>query len=151
MASSTRIAKIAFTGETTTGRMIMQYASTNLIPSTLELGGKSPNIFFKDVMDEDDAYLDKCIEGLVMFALNQGEVCTCPSRALIHEDIYDEGSIWTADILYSTIKRWSGYSNKGYEMYDNENYYQPILIRAHTDKNFNSDLNCDQYDVYLSH
>ena len=69
----------------------------------------------------------------------------------IHEDIYDEGSIWTADILYSTIKRWSGYSNKGYEMYDNENYYQPILIRAHTDKNFNSDLNCDQYDVYLSH
>lgn len=90
LASSTRIAKIAFTGETTTGRMIMQYASTNLIPSTLELGGKSPNIFFKDVMDEDDAYLDKCIEGLVMFALNQGEVCTCPSRALIHEDIYDE-------------------------------------------------------------
>ena len=90
LASSTRIAKIAFTGETTTGRMIMQYASTNLIPSTLELGGKSPNIFFKDVMDEDDAYLDKCIEGLVMFALNQGEVCTCPSRALIHEDIYDK-------------------------------------------------------------
>lgn len=90
LASSTRIAKIAFTGETTTGRLIMQYAAANIIPSTLELGGKSPNIFFKDVMDKDDAFLDKAIEGLVMFAFNQGEVCTCPSRALIHEDIYDE-------------------------------------------------------------
>ncbi len=90
LASSTRIAKIAFTGETTTGRLIMQYASANIIPCTLELGGKSPNIFFKDIMDEDDAFLDKAIEGLVLFALNQGEVCTCPSRALIHEDIYDE-------------------------------------------------------------
>jgi len=89
LASSPRIAKIAFTGETSTGRLIMQYASQNLIPVTLELGGKSPNIFFKDVMAEDDDYLDKAIEGLVMFALNQGEVCTCPSRALIHEDIYD--------------------------------------------------------------
>ncbi len=90
LASSPRVAKVAFTGETTTGRMIMQYASQNLIPVTLELGGKSPNIFFKDIMDEDDAFLDKAIEGFVMFALNQGEVCTCPSRALIHEDIYDE-------------------------------------------------------------
>ncbi len=89
LASSPRIAKIAFTGETTTGRMIMQYASENLIPVTLELGGKSPNIFFADVMREDDDYLDKAIEGFVMFALNQGEVCTCPSRALIHESIYD--------------------------------------------------------------
>ncbi|CAN7406004.1 aldehyde dehydrogenase [Caulobacter sp. LjRoot300] len=89
LASSPRIAKIAFTGETSTGRLIMQYASQNLIPVTLELGGKSPNIFFKDVMAEDDDYLDKAIEGLVMFALNQGEVCTCPSRALIHEDIYE--------------------------------------------------------------
>ncbi|WP_138416664.1 aldehyde dehydrogenase [Aquibacillus sediminis] len=89
LASNPRIGKIAFTGETTTGRMIMQYASQNIIPVTLELGGKSPNIFFKDVMDEDDDFLDKAIEGLVMFALNQGEVCTCPSRALIHEDIYD--------------------------------------------------------------
>ncbi|WP_018931965.1 aldehyde dehydrogenase [Gracilibacillus lacisalsi] len=89
LASSSRIAKIAFTGETTTGRLIMQYASENIIPVTLELGGKSPNIFFKDVMAEDDAFLDKAIEGMVMFALNQGEVCTCPSRALIHEDIYD--------------------------------------------------------------
>lgn len=89
LASSPRIAKIAFTGETTTGRLIMQYASQNLIPVTLELGGKSPNIFFKDVMAQDDDYLDKAIEGLVMFALNQGEVCTCPSRALIHEDIYE--------------------------------------------------------------
>ena len=89
LASSPRIAKIAFTGETTTGRLIMQYASQNLIPVTLELGGKSPNIFFADVMAEDDDYLDKAIEGFTMFALNQGEVCTCPSRALIHESIYD--------------------------------------------------------------
>ncbi len=89
LASSNRIAKIAFTGETTTGRLIMQYASENLIPVTLELGGKSPNIFFKDVCDADDDFLDKAIEGFVMFALNQGEVCTCPSRALIHEDIYE--------------------------------------------------------------
>ncbi|PZO91313.1 MAG: aldehyde dehydrogenase [Sphingomonas sanxanigenens] len=89
LASSSRIAKIAFTGETTTGRLIMQYASENLIPVTLELGGKSPNIFFADVAREDDDYLDKAIEGFVMFALNQGEVCTCPSRALIDERIYD--------------------------------------------------------------
>ena len=89
LASSPRIAKIAFTGETTTGRLIMQYASENLIPVTLELGGKSPNIFFEDVMRADDDYLDKAIEGFVMFALNQGEVCTCPSRALIQESIYD--------------------------------------------------------------
>jgi aldehyde dehydrogenase len=89
LASSPRIAKIAFTGETTTGRLIMQYASQNLIPVTLELGGKSPNIFFSDVAAEDDDFLDKAIEGFVMFALNQGEVCTCPSRALIHEKIYD--------------------------------------------------------------
>lgn len=90
LASNPRISKVAFTGETTTGRLIMQYASENIIPVTLELGGKSPNIFFADVMDEDDDFLDKAIEGLVMFALNQGEVCTCPSRALVHESIYDE-------------------------------------------------------------
>ncbi|MEL7216304.1 MAG: aldehyde dehydrogenase, partial [Pseudomonadota bacterium] len=90
LAQSTRVAKVAFTGETTTGRLIMQYASENIIPVTLELGGKSPNVFHKDVCDEDDAYFDKAIEGFVMFALNQGEVCTCPSRALIHEDIYDK-------------------------------------------------------------
>ena len=89
LASSKRIAKIAFTGETTTGRLIMQYASQNIIPVTLELGGKSPNIFFADVMDQDDAFFDKCLEGFAMFALNQGEVCTCPSRALIQESIYD--------------------------------------------------------------
>ncbi|WP_165224713.1 aldehyde dehydrogenase [Affinirhizobium pseudoryzae] len=89
LASSPRIAKIAFTGETSTGRLIMQYASQNLIPVTLELGGKSPNIFFADVMSEDDDYLDKALEGFAMFALNQGEVCTCPSRALVHEKIYD--------------------------------------------------------------
>lgn len=89
LASSPRVAKVAFTGETTTGRLIMQYASENLNPVTLELGGKSPNIFFADVMDADDAYFDKCLEGFTMFALNQGEVCTCPSRALIQESIYD--------------------------------------------------------------
>ncbi|WP_425349343.1 aldehyde dehydrogenase [Consotaella salsifontis] len=89
LASSNRIAKIAFTGETTTGRLIMQYASQNLIPVTLELGGKSPNIFFDDVLAADDDFFDKAIEGFVMFALNQGEVCTCPSRALIQESIYD--------------------------------------------------------------
>ncbi|MBB4104748.1 aldehyde dehydrogenase [Allorhizobium borbori] len=89
LATSQRIAKIAFTGETSTGRLIMQYASQNLIPVTLELGGKSPNIFFADVMAEDDAFLDKALEGFAMFALNQGEVCTCPSRALVQESIYD--------------------------------------------------------------
>ena len=90
IASNPRIDKVSFTGETTTGRLIMQYASENIIPVTLELGGKSPNIFFADIMDEDDDFLDKAVEGLVMFALNQGEVCTCPSRALVHESIYDE-------------------------------------------------------------
>jgi aldehyde dehydrogenase len=90
LASSKRIAKIAFTGETGTGRLIMQYAAQNLIPVTLELGGKSPNIFFEDVMDADDAFFDKCLEGFAMFALNQGEVCTCPSRVLIQESIYDK-------------------------------------------------------------
>ncbi|WP_029462398.1 acetaldehyde dehydrogenase ExaC [Serpentinimonas barnesii] len=89
LAQSKRIAKIAFTGSTSTGRVIAQAAANNLIPATLELGGKSPNIFFADVMDKDDAFLDKAIEGLVLFAFNQGEVCTCPSRALIHESIYD--------------------------------------------------------------
>jgi aldehyde dehydrogenase len=89
LAQNPRIAKIAFTGETTTGRLIMQYASENLIPVTLELGGKSPNIFFADVMAEDDDYFDKALEGFAMFALNQGEVCTCPSRALVQESIYD--------------------------------------------------------------
>ena len=90
LASSPRIAKIAFTGETTTGRLISQYASQNLIPVTLELGGKSPNIFFDDVCAKDDDFFDKALEGFVMFALNQGEVCTCPSRALIQESIYDK-------------------------------------------------------------
>jgi len=90
LATHPDIKKIAFTGETTTGRLIMQYASENIIPVTLELGGKSPNIFFESVMAEDDNFLDKAIEGLVLFAFNQGEVCTCPSRALIQESIYDE-------------------------------------------------------------
>lgn len=90
LATSERISKIAFTGETTTGRLIMQYASENIIPVTLELGGKSPNVFFESVMDADDEYLDKALEGAVMFALNQGEVCTCPSRILVQESIADE-------------------------------------------------------------
>jgi len=90
LANSKRIAKIAFTGSTVTGRLIAQAAATNLIPASLELGGKSPNIFFADIADADDAFFDKAIEGLVLFAFNQGEVCTCPSRALIQESIYDK-------------------------------------------------------------
>jgi len=90
LATNPRIAKIAFTGSTAVGRQIMQYATENIIPVTLELGGKSPNVFFEDVMDQDDEFLDKAIEGLVLFALNNGEVCTCPSRALIQESIYDK-------------------------------------------------------------
>ncbi|MDG4554949.1 MAG: aldehyde dehydrogenase family protein [Candidatus Competibacter sp.] len=89
LASSRRVAKIAFTGETTTGRLIMQYASQNLIPVTLELGGKSPNVFFADIGARDDEFFDKALEGFALFALNQGEVCTCPSRALIQESFYD--------------------------------------------------------------
>ena len=89
LATNPRINKVAFTGSTVTGRMIMQYASENIIPITLELGGKSPNIFFADVMNEDDEFVDKALEGLALFAFNQGEVCTCPSRALVHESIYD--------------------------------------------------------------
>ena len=89
LANSPRIAKVAFTGETTTGRLIMQYASENLIPVTMELGGKSPNIFMPSIAEADDEFFDKCIEGAVMFALNQGEVCTCPSRILVHESVYD--------------------------------------------------------------
>ncbi|WP_022835692.1 aldehyde dehydrogenase family protein [Salisaeta longa] len=90
LAKSERIAKVAFTGETTTGRLVMQYASENLIPVTMELGGKSPNVFFESVMDADDAFWDKCLEGAAMFALNQGEVCTCPSRILVQESIADD-------------------------------------------------------------
>jgi aldehyde dehydrogenase len=90
LAQNKRIAKIAFTGETTTGRLIMQYASEPIIPQTLELGGKSPNIFFADVMDADDEYFDKALEGFALFAFNKGEVCTCPSRALIQESIFDK-------------------------------------------------------------
>jgi aldehyde dehydrogenase len=90
LAQSPRIAKVSFTGETTTGRLILQYASENIIPATMELGGKSPNIFFPSVADADDAFFDKAIEGAVMFALNQGEICTCPSRMLVHESIFDK-------------------------------------------------------------
>ncbi|MEV6633948.1 aldehyde dehydrogenase [Actinoplanes sp. NPDC051470] len=98
LASSSRVAKVAFTGETTTGRLIMQYASENLIPVTLELGGKSPNIFFDDVSAADDDFMDKALEGFAMFALNQGEVCTCPSRALIQQGHY-------SDFLAAGVKR----------------------------------------------
>ena len=98
LASSNRVAKVAFTGETTTGRLIMQYASENIIPVTLELGGKSPNIFFDDVSAADDDFMDKALEGFSMFALNQGEVCTCPSRALIQQGHY-------ADFLAAGVKR----------------------------------------------
>ena len=90
LVTNPKVSKAAFTGSTPTGRLVMQYATENIIPVTLELGGKSPNIFFKSVMDEDDAYLDKAIEGAVLFALNQGEICTCPSRLLVQEDIYDK-------------------------------------------------------------
>lgn len=89
LATSPKIAKVAFTGETTTGRLILQYASENIIPATMELGGKSPNIFFPSVMDADDEFLDKAVEGAVLFALNQGEICTCPSRMLVHESIFE--------------------------------------------------------------
>jgi aldehyde dehydrogenase len=98
LASSSRIAKIAFTGETTTGRLIMQYASQNIIPVTLELGGKSPNIFFESVASQRDAFYDKALEGFAMFALNQGEVCTCPSRALVQRSIY-------SDFVSDSVKR----------------------------------------------
>jgi aldehyde dehydrogenase len=90
LANSRRIGKIAFTGSTGTGRVIAQAAASNLIPATLELGGKSPNVFFEDIADADDDFFDKAVEGLVLFAFNQGEVCTCPSRALIQESIYDK-------------------------------------------------------------
>ncbi|HTN17897.1 MAG TPA: aldehyde dehydrogenase family protein [Chitinophagaceae bacterium] len=90
LATSPRISKVSFTGETTTGRLILQYASENIIPATMELGGKSPNIFFESVGDADDDFFDKAVEGAVMFALNQGEICTCPSRILVHENIYDK-------------------------------------------------------------
>ncbi len=89
LVTNPKVSKAAFTGSTATGRMVMQYATENIIPVTLELGGKSPNVFFSSVMDHDDAFLDKAIEGAVLFALNQGEICTCPSRLLIQEDIYD--------------------------------------------------------------
>jgi aldehyde dehydrogenase len=101
LASSPRISKVSFTGETTTGRLIMQYASENLIPVTLELGGKSPNIFFEDVAAQRDSFYDKALEGFTMFALNQGEVCTCPSRALIQGSIYSD---FLADAVARTEK-----------------------------------------------
>ena len=124
LASSPNIKKIAFTGETTTGRLILQYASEHITPASLELGGKSPNVFFESVMAADDAFLDKSVEGFVMFALNQGEVCTCPSRALIQESIYDEfiarclervAAIKMGDPLDPTVMMGAQVSNDQYK------------------------------------
>lgn len=124
LATSPRVSKVAFTGETTTGRLIMQYASENIIPVTMELGGKSPNIFFESVADEDDAFFDKAVEGAVLFALNQGEVCTCPSRILVHEKIYDRfmkkvvervRAIKTGHPLDGTVMMGAQASNDQYE------------------------------------
>ena len=124
LATSPRIQKVAFTGETTTGRLIMQYASENLIPVTMELGGKSPNIFFPSVADADDEFFDKAVEGAVLFALNQGEVCTCPSRILVHESIYDKfmsrviertKAIITGNPLDGTVMMGAQASNDQYE------------------------------------
>ena len=131
LASNPRIGKIAFTGETTTGRLIMQYASQNLIPVTLELGGKSPNIFFEDIMDKDDAFLDKAVEGFVLFALNQGEVCTCPSRALIQESIYDKFMERVITTCRSDSNRQSIRSkyNDGCTSFKRANGKNPILLR----------------------
>lgn len=124
LAQSSRIAKISFTGETTTGRLILQYASENIIPATMELGGKSPNIFFESVADADDEFFDKAVEGAVMFALNQGEICTCPSRILVHENIYDKfisrviertKAIKAGDPLDPTVMIGAQASNDQYE------------------------------------
>nr|WP_294860529.1 aldehyde dehydrogenase family protein [uncultured Fluviicola sp.] len=124
LATSPRVQKVAFTGETTTGRLIMQYASENLIPVTMELGGKSPNIFFPSVADHDDAFFDKAVEGAVLFALNQGEVCTCPSRILVHESIYDKfmkrviertNAIVTGNPLDGNVMMGAQASNDQYE------------------------------------
>ncbi|MGV3613293.1 MAG: aldehyde dehydrogenase family protein [Fluviicola sp.] len=124
LAQSSRISKVSFTGETTTGRLILQYASENIIPSTMELGGKSPNIFFPSVADADDEFFDKAVEGAVMFALNQGEICTCPSRILVHESIYDKfmkrviertNAIVTGDPLDGNVMMGAQASNDQYE------------------------------------
>ncbi len=124
LATSPRVQKVAFTGETTTGRLIMQYASENLVPVTMELGGKSPNIFFPSVADHDDEFFDKAIEGAVLFALNQGEVCTCPSRILVHESIYDQfmkrviertNAIVTGNPLDGNVMMGAQASNDQYE------------------------------------
>ncbi|TXZ74025.1 aldehyde dehydrogenase [Vibrio mimicus] len=89
LATSKRIAKIAFTGSTAIGNHVLRCAADNLIPSTVELGGKSPNIYFSDIMDQEEAFIEKAAEGAVLAFFNQGEVCTCPSRLLIQEDIFD--------------------------------------------------------------
>ncbi len=124
LATSPRVQKVAFTGETTTGRLIMQYASENLVPVTMELGGKSPNIFFPSVADHDDEFFDKAVEGAVLFALNQGEVCTCPSRILVHESIYDQfmkrviertNAIITGNPLDGNVMMGAQASNDQYE------------------------------------
>ena len=124
LVTNSKVAKAAFTGSTATGRMVMQYATENIIPVTLELGGKSPNVFFESVMDEDDDFLDKAIEGAVLFAFNQGEICTCPSRLLIQESIYDKfiekvikrvEAIKTGDPLDPNVMMGAQASNIQYE------------------------------------
>ena len=125
LASSPRVAKVAFTGETSTGRLIMQYASQNLIPVTLELGGKSPNLFFADVMAHDDAFRQKALEGFAMFALNQGEVCTCPSRALIDRKIYGQ-------FLELAVERVKGIKNG--DPFDTETQVGAQASREQLDK-----------------
>lgn len=124
LAQSPRISKVSFTGETTTGRLILQYASENIIPATMELGGKSPNIFFESVGAADDDFFDKAVEGAVMFALNQGEICTCPSRILVHENIYDKfikrviertNAIKVGNPLDATVMMGAQASNDQYE------------------------------------
>ncbi|SMC61213.1 aldehyde dehydrogenase family protein [Moheibacter sediminis] len=128
LVTNPKVSKAAFTGSTPTGRLVMQYATENIIPVTLELGGKSPNIFFNSVMDEDDAFLDKAVEGAVLFAFNQGEICTCPSRLLIQEDIYDKfiekviarvEAIKVGDPLDSTVMMGAQASKIQYDKIEN--------------------------------
>lgn len=140
LAQSPRIQKVAFTGETTTGRLIMQYASENLIPVTMELGGKSPNIFFESVADADDEFFDKAVEGAVMFALNQGEVCTCPSRILVHEKIYEK---FISKVIHRTKAIKMGNPLDGTVMMGaqaSEDQYNKILSYLETGKQEGADV-----------
>lgn len=151
LASSPRIAKVAFTGETTTGRLIMQYASNNLIPVTMELGGKSPNIFMPSIAEADDEFFDKCIEGAVMFALNQGEVCTCPSRILVHEKVYDR-------FMERVVERTKAIK-MGHPLAEDtmmgaqasEDQYEKILSYLDIGKQEGAEVLCGGAPAYLNH